>query len=40
MDGGNIDDDDIKKLISERKLFPCYFGSALKLDGVGEILTD
>ena len=38
MDGGNIDDDDIKKLISERKLFPCYFGSALKLDGVGEIL--
>ena len=25
MDGGNIDDDDIKKLISERKLFPCYF---------------
>ena len=38
MDGGNIDDDDIRKLISERKLFPCYFGSALKLDGVGEIL--
>ena len=38
MDGGNIDDDDIKKLISERRLFPCYFGSALKLDGVGEIL--
>lgn len=40
MDGGNIDDDDIKKLISERKLFPCYFGSALKLDGVGKFLTD
>lgn len=38
MDSGNIDDEDIRKLIFERKLVPCYFGSALKLDGVEEIL--
>lgn len=25
--------------IAERKLFPCFFGSALKLDGVAEFLT-
>lgn len=28
--------EDISKLIKSRKLFPCYFGSALKLEGVDE----
>lgn len=30
----------IQKMIWERKLFPCYFGSALKLTGVKEFLED
>ncbi|MCM1162593.1 MAG: TetM/TetW/TetO/TetS family tetracycline resistance ribosomal protection protein [Roseburia sp.] len=30
----------IKRLIGERKLFPCFFGSALKLEGVRELLDD
>ena len=25
--------------LRERKIFPCYFGSALKLDGVQELLA-
>ena len=39
METGEITDGDIAALIRERKLFPCYFGSALKLDGVEEFLT-
>ncbi len=31
--------DDLATLIVERKLFPCFFGSALKLDGVEELLN-
>ena len=30
--------DDLATLIVERKLFPCFFGSALKLEGVEELL--
>jgi small GTP-binding protein len=30
---------DISKLIKSRKVFPCYFGSALKLDGVKEFIN-
>ena len=29
---------DIRKVINERKLFPCFFGSALKMTGVEEFL--
>ena len=29
----------ISRLIGERKLFPCYFGSALKVEGVDELLA-
>lgn len=29
---------DIRKVIKERKLFPCFFGSALKMTGVEEFL--
>lgn len=35
---GKITEDDIKNLIAERKLFPCFFGSALKLTGVEEFM--
>lgn len=33
-----IDSDTIAGLIRERKLFPCFFGSALKVEGVEELL--
>ena len=29
----------IGRLVRERKVFPCYFGSALKLKGVEELLA-
>jgi small GTP-binding protein len=38
MKNGVIDTKDIAALITERKIFPCYFGSALKLDGVEAFL--
>ncbi len=34
----NIGEDDISTAIYERKVFPCFFGSALKLDGVENLL--
>lgn len=33
-----IGDDTVISLIRQRKLFPCYFGSALKLEGVDDFL--
>ena len=33
-------DRDIVELISKRKVFPCYFGSALKLEGVDRFLSE
>lgn len=38
IDKGTIDSEEIKRLIIERKVFPCCFGSALKLTGVLEFL--
>ena len=35
---GNINRNSIVEAIFERKVFPCYFGSALKIDGVEELL--
>ncbi len=35
---GEIEPDDIKRAVFERKVFPCFFGSALKLWGVEELL--
>ncbi len=35
---GGVTDTQVCGLIGERKLFPCFFGSALKLTGVGEFL--
>lgn len=34
----SIDDSLITEYISRRKIFPCYFGSALKLEGTAEFL--
>lgn len=38
LEHGTIDREEISRLIGERKLFPCYFGSALKNAGVEELL--
>lgn len=39
MKKGKIHINHIKKGIKERKVFPCYFGSALKLEGIDEFLN-
>ncbi len=39
LDTGKIKTDSLKDAIKERKIFPCFFGSALKGDGVEEFLT-
>ncbi len=38
LDTGKVSHDEIRRLIAERNIFPCYFGSALKLWGVAEFL--
>lgn len=38
MEGGEISEIAISELIYNRDLFPCYFGSALQLDGVDHLL--
>lgn len=39
MEHETVRKEEICRLIRERKIFPCYFGSALKLDGVQELLA-
>ena len=39
MENGEIPDEIIRKLIRERKVFPAYFGSALRLSGIKELLA-
>ena len=36
---GSLKTEDVRNAIHHRKLFPCFFGSALKLTGVREFLT-
>ena len=36
---GSVPEPMIRSLIRERKVFPCYFGSALKVTGVDELLA-
>ena len=38
LESGSVPDAALTALIAKRKLFPCWFGSALKLDGVAEFL--
>ena len=38
METGNISQETITELVFGRKLFPCYFGAALKLEGVEDLL--
>ncbi|KRM34041.1 translation elongation factor G [Lactobacillus intestinalis DSM 6629] len=37
LNGESIEED-IPKLVAQRKIFPVYFGSALKLDGIDDLL--
>ena len=39
LSGGEIADGNIQGLIAQRKLFPCCFGSALKLNGIEDLLA-
>ena len=39
ISGDGIDDDDVAYLISKRLLFPCLFGSALRMDGIDYLLN-
>ncbi|MBC2722972.1 translation factor GTPase family protein [Desulfosporosinus sp.] len=40
LETGHIEISQIKKAITERKVFPCFFGSALKLEGVEQFMQD
>jgi len=37
LENGTVPDEEISALIAKRKLFPCFFGSALKLEGVEKL---
>ena len=37
--GGQVSDENIRGLVAQRKLFPCCFGAALKLEGIEELLS-
>lgn len=38
LETGGLKDSSVAEAIVQRKLFPCYFGSALRLEGVEELL--
>ena len=38
LEKGELPEEELRRLIRERKLFPCFYGSALKLTGVDEFL--
>ena len=38
LDTGTLTDGELAELIAGRRLFPCFFGSGLRTDGVGEFL--
>ncbi|MDE5764265.1 MAG: NYN domain-containing protein [Ruminococcus sp.] len=39
LEHGGLTDSEIKKAVSERRIFPCMFGSALKMNGISEFLS-
>ena len=39
MNGEAIAGEDLRRLVAQRRLFPVLFGSALKMEGVSELLT-
>ena len=39
LESGTIPDETIREMIADRALFPCFFGSALKMDGIDEFIA-
>lgn len=39
LESGTIQDETIREMIAKRVLFPCFFGSALKMDGIDEFVA-
>ena len=39
MENASLSKESVRKAICDRKVFPCFFGSALKLTGVDELLS-
>ncbi|MFQ8946000.1 MAG: GTP-binding protein [Bifidobacterium catenulatum] len=39
LKSGTIQDETIREMIADRVLFPCFFGSALKMDGIDEFVA-
>ena len=39
LESGTIPDETIREMIADRVLFPCFFGSALKMDGIDEFVA-
>jgi small GTP-binding protein domain len=38
LESGALSDDTVRHMIQKRQIFPCYFGSALKISGIDEFL--
>ena len=38
LEAGNIARDTLRRVVAERKVFPCWFGSALRAEGITELL--
>ncbi len=39
LETGTVSDEDISRLIYTRKIFPCFFGSALKMEGLEDFIS-
>ncbi|KRL77208.1 elongation factor G [Secundilactobacillus paracollinoides] len=39
LETGDLTDDTVRQMIKRREVFPCYFGAALKVDGVDGLLA-
>lgn len=39
LEDGTLADDQVRQLIQSRQVFPCYFGSALKLTGIDTLMS-
>ncbi|OZG64701.1 GTP-binding protein [Bifidobacterium hapali] len=39
LEQGTIPCDELRRMIAERTLFPCFWGSALRMDGINEFLA-
>ena len=38
LEKGSLDEDEIREAVAARRLFPCYYGSALRLEGIDRLL--